>query len=628
MKKLCILFLLFIYSTSGPSFGQPVPVDSVDLHAFLDGTIQSYMEEQQIAGATLAVIQNGQPLMLKGYGYADRRNQVPVDPNQTLFRVGSISKLFVWTAVMQLVEEGQLDLNTDVNRYLEAFTIPDTYPEPITLKHLMTHTAGFEDRIIGLFALDTGRLRPLEEILIEELPARVHPPGQIASYSNHGTAIATHIVEQVSGLRFPDYIEQLVLHPLEMDATTFRQPVPEPLQPRLSRGYAVEEGILTEQPFEFVPLGPVGTASSTAADMIPFIQAHLNLGSYQGNTLLDSTTARLMQSQAFSHHDQLNPMRYGFIDMSQNGVSIFGHRGSTFWFHSLLALFPDYDIGFFISFNSAGGAQATQHVLEAFVDRYFPDQASPPDTMSTDQPYLQQFAGEYRSNRYSHERLTKIISLMNPVTVQVTGDRTLNVTRDGQTQEWIPTESLQFRNTENRHPLIFRQNSDGEITHLFFNDMPFIAFEKIPFISSRTLHFTLLGITFATLLLTLLYWPAAYLVRRPYRPTLITTSPLPLYIKIIAWLNSLLLLVFYIGLGTSLTGPESIVYGLSSAITFWLIFPLISVMLTITLWYLTFRAWENSLSGFWSRLCLAIISIVFTANLWQLYHWNWLGFHY
>ena len=115
------------------------------MEAFLDKLLGREMEKHHIAGAAVSVVKDGKLFFAKGYGYADLENGIPVDPEQTIFRIGSVAKLFTWTAVMQLVEQGKLDLDADINTYLD-FRIPDTYPQPITLKHLLTHTSGFEDR--------------------------------------------------------------------------------------------------------------------------------------------------------------------------------------------------------------------------------------------------------------------------------------------------------------------------------------------------------------------------------------------------------------------------------------------------------------------------------------------------
>src|SRR5262249_33670254 len=185
-----------------------------------------------------------------------------VDPERTMFRIGSISKLFTWTAVMQQVEEGKLDLDADVNKYLKDVAIPATFDQPITLKHLMTHTPGFDDYVIGLFAHTADGVRPLAALLREQMPKRVRPPGVIASYSNHGTALAGLAVVGVAGMPWEDYVEQRIVQPLSMAHTLVRQPAADKLPDDLSKGYKWEDGRFQVKDFEYVPLAPAGCIST------------------------------------------------------------------------------------------------------------------------------------------------------------------------------------------------------------------------------------------------------------------------------------------------------------------------------------------------------------------------------
>jgi CubicO group peptidase (beta-lactamase class C family) len=154
-----------------------------------------------------SVVKDGKLFFAKGYGYADLENNIPVDPEKTIFRTGSVGKVFTWTAVMQLVEQGKLDLNADINTYLD-FRIPDTYPQPITLKHLMTHTSGIEDRWIGSLTPDASELVPEREWLVANFPGRVRPPGEAAGYSNYNAMLAGYIVARVSGEPYEQYIQK------------------------------------------------------------------------------------------------------------------------------------------------------------------------------------------------------------------------------------------------------------------------------------------------------------------------------------------------------------------------------------------------------------------------------------
>src|SRR5829696_7036836 len=197
-----MLALVILLSTSGSAMGQEDrdapgrdlstapsqqqgPTDPAELEAFLDKLLGKEMEKHHIAGAAVSVVKDGELFFAKGYGDADVENHIPVDPERTNFRIGSIAKLFTWTAVMQLAEQGKLDLDADINTYLD-FRIPDTYPQPITLKDLMTHTAGFEDLYYERLAKDPNDLLPPREWLISHMPARVRPPGKVAAYSNYG----------------------------------------------------------------------------------------------------------------------------------------------------------------------------------------------------------------------------------------------------------------------------------------------------------------------------------------------------------------------------------------------------------------------------------------------------------
>jgi CubicO group peptidase (beta-lactamase class C family) len=237
MKYISALLVVAIAALNRPLAAQsPSLADTTALEAFFDGIIEGYLEQNHIAGATLAVVRDGGVVLRKGYGFADLATRRQISPDSTLFRIGSISKMFTWVSVMQLVAQGKLDLEADANTYLSDFKVPDAFGQPITLKHLMTHTPGFEDHVLNLFARDSSGLRSLGEILRDEMPARVRPPYSQSSYSNHGTGLAAYIVERVSGLTSHDYVEKNILDPLGMNMTTFRQPLPLRMRPFMSRG--------------------------------------------------------------------------------------------------------------------------------------------------------------------------------------------------------------------------------------------------------------------------------------------------------------------------------------------------------------------------------------------------------
>jgi len=312
------------------------PTDPAELEAFLHGLLARQMEEYHIAGAAVSVVRDGKLFFAKGYGYADFENGIRVDPEQTVFRIGSVGKVFTWTAVMQLVEQGKLDLEADINTYLD-FRIPDTYPQPITLKHLMTHTSGFEDRWFGSAVSDANDLIPVREFLVSPIWARVRPPGY-AGYSNFNAMLAGYIVARVSGQPYEQYIQEHILDPLGMAHSTVRSPIPPDLRPLVSVGYSYAEGDF--QVFsEYLPQPaglPSGFHMASVKDMARFMIAHLQGGFYGDAStemrILEETTARQMQSTAYTPDPRLQGTTYGFCSIgattasAHSGIPVMRHR--------------------------------------------------------------------------------------------------------------------------------------------------------------------------------------------------------------------------------------------------------------------------------------------------------------
>lgn len=610
-----------------PSQAQAI-IDSLELRSFMDGLVETHLHNKHIAGATLCVIKDGKILLAKGYGFSDVKNQIPVSAEETLFRIGSISKLFVWTSVMQLVQQGKLDLNTDINHYLKDFKIPETFKEPITLKHLMTHAPGFEDLVLGLFARDSSRLKRLGEILSNEIPGRIWAPGVVSSYSNHGTGMAAYIVEMASGMNWIEYVEKNIINKLAMASTTFRQPLPSRLEKSMSKGYAFEGGEFKEKPFEYVPLAPVGAASTTATDMASFMKAHLQLGFFDGVSILDSATSRLMQSPAFQHAPNVNPMRYGFMDVSQNGEEVIGHGGDTFWFHSMMALLPQHNVGLFISFNSEKGGGTYSEVLKAFMDRYFPERNQLKKAIKLPADYLQKFAGEYRANRFAYNDLTKIASLFGRGQISVEGDKLKTKFSEDETDYWVPIDSLTFRKENGSEVIEFKRGLDGKIEKGFIGGLPIMAFDKVTGIHASGFHLAILIFSIIFILLTLIGGPLKFFIRKNYKRELNSSRKIPLSAKLASWCTSFSFLLFFVFFGYGMDDPNSIVYGVPVAVKIALAFPLLATFFTVFVWYFVIMIWANKVGNVMDRLSYSLFGLVCVLFLWQLNYWNLLGYHY
>ncbi len=458
---------------------KPHPVGNAeDLEAFFDGALRVQLESKHIAGAVVAVVVGDKLVFTKGYGYADVEKQLPVDPQTTMFRIASVTKLFTWTSAMQLVEEGKLDPDADINTYLKGtgVQIPAAFGKPITLKDLMTHTPGFEDRPVGLFAHRAAEMKPLAEVLKSDMPARVRPPGVVASYSNYGSALAGLAVATVAGKTWEDVVEERLLVPLGMKYTLARQPDALKLPATVSKAYKWSDGRFKEESFEYVPLSPAGAISASAADMSHFLIAHLNDGKYGDVRILKPETARRMRERLFAHDPKVDAMCYGFWELNRNGQRILHHGGDTLLFHTLFAMIPEQKVGLFLSYNTDRAGGAREEVLDAFLDRYFPGPPEPRSrTTTADVASLKRFEGEYSGSRHSETTYAKLVLLLQPFTVHANDNGTLTAGFSGEPRRYVPEGPLVFRELDGRRKLIFHEDEQGNISQVYMADVPAAA---------------------------------------------------------------------------------------------------------------------------------------------------------
>lgn len=606
--------------------------DSDRFEAFIDGIMTVHLEAENVAGAVFVAVKDGKIFLAKGYGWADVKNKKPVSPHRTLFRPGSVSKLFTWTAVMQLVEQGKLDLNTDVNTYLKEFKIPETFPAPITMKHLMTHTPGFEESSAGLGVRKAEDLVPLVEFLAENMPARIFPPGELAAYSNYGTALAGHIVELISGKPFETYIEENIFDPLGMNHSTFRQPLPDNLAENMSIGYTYKKGMFVEEDFELINgMAPAGSLSTTAADMARFMTAHLQYGEYNGSRILEENTARDMHTQLFTHDPRIEGNAYGFWEWKHNGLRMLEHGGDTFLFHSRLVLIPEKNMGVFVSYNSAGGGGAPRsQLVNSILDRYFPGtdilEIKPlPDFKKR----AKQFCGIYGVTRTVQTTYAKLMSLVMTIKVSAARDGgALLVTMPNgpKTNRWVETAPLVFRERGGQGILIFREDDSGHITHLFLSQVPMMAGVKLAPHETPFFHICLLVFCLIFFLSTLC-WPIGAL-RRLICKREKEESNVPKAARWAAGGMSALFVFFLIGLGAMLADPIQFMFGVPSGFKILLVFPLIAGVIALGVLFFTCLAWMKKYWTICSRVHYTLLFLAALLFCGFLFYWNLLGFNF
>ena len=652
MRNLTVLLLLgFIFLSS--AFGQvpnasvvkttdtkiELPTDAAvppkngemtaaDIEAFLDGIVPVLLAQEDVAGMTISVVKDGKILFVKGYGYADAAAKKPVIADKTLFRPGSISKLFTWTAVMQLQEQGKLDLDKDINEYLD-FKIPEAFGKPITLKNLLTHTPGFEEQIKDLFG---GEQSPnLGDYVKNHIPNRIFPPGTVPAYSNYGTTLAGYIVERVSGQNFDDYIEQHIFKPLEMNNSTFRQPLPPNLALNMSNAYILASD--EAKPFEIIGPYPAGSLSSTATDMANFMIAHLQNGKFGDAQILKPETIKLMHSRLFAMDDKANAMAHGFYEESRNGHRIIGHAGDTVSFHSDLHLILDENVGFFLSQNSAGKGQAALRTViwNAFLNRYFPVETKQLPTLENAKEEAQKVVGAYLGSRRPEGSLFRIMGLLSQMNVATNEDGTISVDAlkdfNGKPKRWQAIAPMTFQDVSGEDLLIFKPDENGRMQIVV--PYPFMTFTRVGFLDNAKLILPAVGISLFVMLLTLILWFVSWLVRRHYGSRLELTTrekQLRYLVRAIFAID----LIFIIGLLAIITYMSSNFDFFSDRGNFWVrivqVIGLIGVIGTPIVLYNAVHAWISKRYRIWGKLQATIFALASLGFLWFVYAGNLLSF--
>lgn len=619
---------------------EPLP----GLEAFVDGVVEGAMAAHKaLPGVTVSVVKDGQIVLLKGYGFADVASKTPVDPATSMFRIGSISKTFTGLAVMQLVEQGKLDLNADINTYLTAFKIPDTFPEPITLAALLSHRAGFEDLALGvLFQQDPAKLLSLEDFVKNHIPARVRPVGQTSTYTNYGVALAGYLVQVASGQDYADYVDEHIFRPLQMNHSSVREPLgadnPASIAPELAAllatGYSKgPDGRPVAQPFDLVgAVGPSGSISSTALDMAHYMMARLDDDRYEGGRLVSEQTSAQMRKRLYDDRPGVVDMAHALGDDVVDGYQWRWHNGGTTTFFSDMTLYPELQLGIFLSTNSSdGGGDLSGQLPKLLFQRYFEprvksDPPAPPADFVT---RGQKYAGQFMMTRRAYTQLEKITALQSVATFSVDADGYLIQSIIGRTFKWVEVAPGKFENTDSDRSgygatryLYFYDNDKGEAVRA---TLPLSDLERISWWQGPPAFF---AAVILALLLSLTVLLGAW--RRSGGKQKPGTAVWPSRLAVLAAVS---IFVIVIGVGAATASIASNPVGLlfnwppgGLRLALWLI--LLLVLLTLGMLVLLPKAWSRSGWGLvrklhYSAFVLACVFLLFIFN-----NWNMVGFKY
>jgi CubicO group peptidase (beta-lactamase class C family) len=528
-NTLAATVLTFITAPALVTAAGPDALTADDVNAWLDGYMPYALHVGDIAGAVVAVVKDGKVLTERGYGYSDVEKRTPVDPKRTLFRPGSVSKLFTWTAVMQLVEQGKLDLDADVNQYID-FKIPPRDGKPVTMRNIMQHTAGFEEQTKGILS-DDPNAPGFEALLKQWVPHRVFAAGSTPAYSNYGASLAGYIVQRVSGEPFNSYLEKHIFAPLDMKLSSFRQPLPAELAPLMSKGYP--QASEDPKPFEIIGAAPAGALSSAGEDMAHFMLAHLQDGEYNGNRILSAATARQMHDSPLTLLPPLNRMELGFFETNINGHEVIAHLGDTETFHTSLHLFLSEGVGFYVSFNSLGKDGAADSLrgalFEDFADRYFP--GNPPEGKldeKTAAAHAAMLTGSWVNSRGSDSSFLAALDLFAQARVSLNAKGQLVVPfrgLNGEPKHWVEFAPFVWRDRDT-HDRLAARVVDGKVVRFSVDGLsPFMVFERPAWYRNTSWLRPLFFVSLAALALTAVFWPVTAIVRRRFGAALTLNPP-------------------------------------------------------------------------------------------------------
>jgi CubicO group peptidase (beta-lactamase class C family) len=588
-----------------------------DLTGYFDAAIPDLLRKYRVPGAVVSVVSGGATAFAKAYGLADLARGVPLDASRSLVRVGSISKLFTWTAVMQQVEAGRLDLHADVNRYLKGFRIPDTYPQPVTLLDLMDHTAGFEDFSIATAGRTAADVPPLREYLANHMPARIRPPGEISAYSNYGAALAGYIVATVSGEPYDQYVRRHVLDPLGMSHSTATEPVPAALSGDLARSYDSASTPPRPIPFMFDETPPDGSLSATATDMAAFMNAHL----HGGGPVLAPATEALMQERSFAADPRLDGYAHGFVDRTINGHRVLMHDGGWEGFRSVLMLVPGCDLGVFLAFNGTGASDAGKEFTDGLFNRFVPAVPGATAPVSEAGGALSPagpLAGFYQPTRHNESTVEKIANLLGSARLTVAADGTVHFGGS----DWVPQGGGLYRTADGTR-LVFLAAPDGH--RYLATDGP--AYELVP--RSGTPPFNLLVLLAAALpALSALALPVWWAIRRLRRRPTGTTGKWRAARRLAAG-ASVLGIAFLVALFGTLTGnTDEFLYRVPRTFQLLLAVPVAVLAASAAAAALTLAGWRGSGAGVTARAHQLALLAGLAALAWFLVQWNLVGWRY
>lgn len=618
-----------------------------ELEAFLDTYLAEQMATQHIPGAVITVVKDGEVLLSKGYGYANLEKQIPYDPNQTILTTASVGKAFTAVGLLQLAEKGVIDLQESVTPYLGPVTLPQNQEKSLAFHHLLTHTDGFEARMIGSAALSEADLEPLAELLNEYMPAQLYAPGQYMTYGNFAANLAGHLTAEIAGRPFEQVMAENILQPLGMTDSSFDQHLSEEAMARLATGYEFDDDHFVPVPFFYIRYAPEGGLRTTASDMSRFMLALLNDGANENGRILDEATTAMMFTPQFRPQPNMAGISYGLFEHLENDHQLFLRDGDGVGSRSRMVLFPDEGLGFFISYNSGSNALRLD-LVSAILDRYYPAETAVPAPMNGYQERADRFTGSYRPLQSDTTTFGKSMYFFSQQ-VEITADDGylyLTTTSMGEepssvmggfegTSQWVEVSPLQFERVDGKGQIAFAEDENGRITHLFSGQGYHSAFGKLAWYESQRFQIIMLEVT-ALLIISIVLqafvgWPVTLLVSKLRRQEINIVWPEVTARLWVAFVSGMLALFIFRAVGVlyaigAIGRLPNFVWGISDDMMAALNAITLPALMALTLPAVTMWAWIRcwwTLSG---RLHYTLVTTAVFALIWWAWYWHLLGF--
>ncbi|RII34351.1 class A beta-lactamase-related serine hydrolase [Clostridium chromiireducens] len=622
-----LLILLFILmpSIEVKANEKTTSINMKDVEKFTDEFFAENMDKYHVPGAAIAFIKDGQVSFMKGYGYSDVENKISVDPEKTVFGIASVSKLLTATAVMQQYEEGNIDLNKNVNEYLQDFIINDTFKEPITMKSLLTHSSGFIQSSIGIGARDPREVKELGDYLKTAIPKREYEPNTFFSYSNQGMSLAGYIVENTSGTKFENYIQERIFKPLNMDNSSFKQPVPESMEHNkaVSYGYWSQKQSFfrTEPMYDY--LVPSDGCYTTVSDMSKFIIANLNGGKYDGNQILKETTMEEMHKQQFTNNEKMPGQAYGFWESFENNKMALFHTGTSDGYANMLYMIPEENIGFMLCYNLAS-EKLRSEFLTSFLDEFYPVADSETVTPLKDyEERVNKYNGLYWNVEKPRDTLDKLEVLMSDglVKAKANKDGTLKLTGyyGEDMGDYIEIEPEVFQKVNGEDIITFNEsNSKENRGYLYIRNN---AFEKVKWYENPMISIIFALFSLFVVIASTFVWIKTFIRKKAKSAE---RSSLEKYAGYIGLFSSVLILIFCTSTAivTLKLGKYAFMFGIPISLKVILIIPILLCGVLVCLLAISILAWKNSCWTRIERYIFTIYTIAVLMFLMCLKFWN------